>query len=307
MFCDKCGKEIKTNSKYCPYCGSEIHYVVENKTPPASTEKKKGGSKSTNRIAALLFFFVAVPGLIFLLTRKVGSSKILFEDERVVAEITRVTDDREIEFTVHNKTKDKQLSLVSLNVAFDGYENSDISSDFGNYVADGDENNYSARIDLYPGETIEAVIPNLKHVPAKKISTVLKYWITNADNQSETVNHYVSKANVVINNNPNQSHEVDFSSCRTVIDENTFAVLDTGTGGVLFHNKTKHPVCIFIAEGFYKDLLGDSMIPFLTVAPPDSVSPLELDFGLGTPGHFENDRLIPDIGEKNSQICIWLV
>lgn len=57
MFCKKCGKEIKEEDKFCPYCGQDIEKpVVENKT--------KANKKSSNFGWGLLGFLIPIVGLI---------------------------------------------------------------------------------------------------------------------------------------------------------------------------------------------------------------------------------------------------
>ena len=46
MFCEKCGKEIKDNVKFCPFCGNKVSEKVESrqavqKQTSKETKKKK--------------------------------------------------------------------------------------------------------------------------------------------------------------------------------------------------------------------------------------------------------------------------
>lgn len=58
MFCKKCGKEIKEEDKFCPYCGQDVSKPVEE-------EIKKEVKKSESAVGwGFLGFFIPIAGLI---------------------------------------------------------------------------------------------------------------------------------------------------------------------------------------------------------------------------------------------------
>ena len=59
MYCNKCGKEIPDDAKFCKYCGNKIS---KNKTP---TNVDKNSSKDTNRtiIIATIIIVLAIIGI----------------------------------------------------------------------------------------------------------------------------------------------------------------------------------------------------------------------------------------------------
>lgn len=74
-FCSKCGKEDKSNSNYCQFCGNKMNEAVEVTT----VEVDDAPAKPNNGMAVagfILSFFVPLLGLIFSIIGVVKSKNL---------------------------------------------------------------------------------------------------------------------------------------------------------------------------------------------------------------------------------------
>ena len=99
MFCRNCGKEIKEQEKFCPYCGSKVDERVNEEKQsemPKNNEKKKSvGKKAVVGIVILVVIVVgAFCGYHFLKKNNVQQSKLKKEqlEKNVKKQINQLTD-----------------------------------------------------------------------------------------------------------------------------------------------------------------------------------------------------------------------
>ncbi len=48
MFCNQCGKEIREEIKFCPYCGEKINYKIVNVDDNKEIKKEQSNNKRSN-------------------------------------------------------------------------------------------------------------------------------------------------------------------------------------------------------------------------------------------------------------------
>ena len=99
MFCRNCGKEIKEQEKFCPYCGSKVEEGVnaekQSEIPKNNEKNKSVGIKAVVGIVVLVVVVAgAFCGYHFLKKNNVQQSKLKKEqlEKNVKKQVNQLTD-----------------------------------------------------------------------------------------------------------------------------------------------------------------------------------------------------------------------